>query len=271
MRHVFRLRDFSGSEIRRRAVLCGKNSNPKASPNLKRVAYFVERNGGTLKPSFDDTRDASLCIETFEEKGSSKRNVFDVGVGRQLEIEWATDDVVVCAWKKRPNDYSHYDCVVINVETGKWHVLPFDIISCWGVDVSNGRVCLVLSEGDKYGIYDVRTDGIVAFFDTSDPSWPQDDGRFRLAGIENGVGIMFAGLRTWMLVDWDGKLVRSGPLRRKGIGHTGWTIGHRRLVVHLFGSDDWAVLSLDNKLLYRGCSPMPSPDGYLLICGQDGW
>jgi hypothetical protein len=32
-----------------------------------------------------------------------------------------------------------------------------------------------------------------------------------------------------------------------------------------------AVLSLDNKLLYRGCSPMPSPDGYLLICGQDGW
>lgn len=121
------------------------------------------------------------------------------------------------------------------------------------------------------GIYDVRTDGIVALFDTSDPSWPQDDGRFRLAGIENGVGIMFAGLRTWMLVDWDGKLVRSGPLRRKGIGSTGWTIGHRRLVVHLFGSDDWAVLSLDNKLLYRGCSPLPSPDGYLLICGQDWW
>lgn len=273
LRHVFRLRDFSGSEIRRRAVLCGKNSNPKASPNLKRVAYFVERNGGTLKPSFDDTRDASLCIETFAEKGSSRRNVFDVGVGRQLEIEWATDDVIVCAWKKRPNDYDHYDCVVINVETGKWHVLPFELSSCWGcrADVSNGRVCLVLSEGDKYGIYDVRTDEIVALFDTSDPSWPQDDGRFRLAGIENGVGIMFAGLRTWMLVDWDGKFVRSGPLRRKGIGNTGWTIGHGRLAVHLFDSDDWAVLSLDNKLLYRGCSPMPSPDGYLLICGQDRW
>ena len=31
-----------------------------------------------------------------------------------------------------------------------------------------------------------------------------------------------------------------------------------------------AVLSLDNKLLYRGCSPLPSPDGYLLICGQIG-
>ena len=29
------------------------------------------------------------------------------------------------------------------------------------------------------------------------------------------------------------------------------------------------IVALDNKLLYRGCSPMPSPDGYLLMCGRD--
>ena len=46
----------------------------------------------------------------------------------------------------------------------------------------------------------LESDGLQS---SSPPSW--GNGCFRLAGIENGVGIMFAGLRTWMLVDWDGK------------------------------------------------------------------
>ena len=265
--HVFRLRDLSGAEILRREVICGENSDPKASPNLKRVAYFVDRQGGTLKPDYDDTRDASLCVETFADGGSSKRNVFDVGVGRQLQFGWATDDTIVGTWKKRPKDYDHYDYVVIDVETGKWHLLPFDtgFYRGFDVDVSNGRVNLRARDG-KPRIYDARTDKIVATFDLANPDWPQDpSGRAREIGIENGVGIMFAGLRTWMLVDWDGNLVQSGPLRRKGIGNVCGTIGHGRLDVSLFDSDESAVLSTDNRLLFKGCHPKPSPDGYLLI------
>jgi hypothetical protein len=83
---------------------------------------------------------------------------------------------------------------------------------------------------------------------------------------------MFARLRTWMLVDWDGNLVKSGPLRRKGIGSIDSTIGHGRFAVWLFDAGDPAVLSTDNRLLLKGCHPMPSPDGYLLIGYQyDPW
>ena len=266
-RHVFRLRDLSGSEVLRREVICGRYGKPKVSPNLKRVAYFVERKGGTLKPDYDDTRDASLCVETFADGGSSKRNVFDVGVGRQLQFSWATDDIIIGTWKKHPNDYDHYDYVVIDAETGKWHLLPFDTDFYRGfdVDVSNGRVYLRARDG-KPRIYDARTDKIVATFNLANPDWPQDpSGRAREIGIDNGVGIMFAGLRTWMLVDWDGNLVQSGSLRRKGIGNVCGTIGHGRLDVSLFDSGKSAVLSTDNRLLFKGCHPMPSPDGYLLI------
>ena len=258
-RHVFRLRDLSGSEILRREVVCGRYVKPKVSPSLKRVASGC---------------DASLCVETFKEGGSSRRNVFDVGVGRELEFDWATDDIIVGTWKKRPNDYDHYDYVVIDVETGTWHLLPFDTDYYRGfdVDVSNGRVYL-RARGGKPRIYDARTDRIVATLDLANPEWPQDPfGQTRKIGIENGVGIMFAGLRTWMLVDWDGNLVRSGPLRRKGIGNVYGTIGHGRLAVSLFGSDKSAVLSTDNRLLFKGCHPTPSPDGYLLMGSQyDRW
>lgn len=273
-RHVFRLRDLSGSEILRREVICGFNGIPKVSPNLKRVAYFVERQGGTLKPDYDDTRDASLCVETFKGGYSSRRNVFDVGVGRELVFDWATDDIIVGTWRKRPKDYDNYDYVVIDVETGKWHLLPFDTNFCRGfdVDVSNGRVYL-RARGGKPRIYDARTDRIVATLDLANSEWPQDPlGQIRKIGIENGVGIMFAGLRTWMLVDWDGNLIRSGPLRRKGIGNVYGTIGHGRLAVSLFGSGKSAVLSTDNRLLFKGCHPTPSPDGYLLMASQyDRW
>ena len=273
-RHVFRLRDLSGSEILRREVICGFNGIPKVSPNLKRVAYFVERQGGTLKPDYDDTRDASLCVETFKDGGSSRRNVFDVSVGRQLKFDWATDDIIIGTWKKRPKDYDNYDYVVIDIETGKWHLLSFDTDYYRGfdVDVSNGRVYL-RARGGKPRIYDARTDKIVATLDFANPDWPQDSfGQTRKIGIENGVGIRFAGLRTWMLVDWDGNLVQSGPLRRKGIGNVYDTIGHGRLAVSLYGSKESAVLSTDNRLLFKGCHPTPSPDGCLLMGSQyDRW
>ena len=263
-RHVFRLRDLSGSEILRREVTCGRNGMPKVSPSLKRIAYFVERQGGTLGPDYDDTRDASLCVEMFNEGGISRRNVFDVGVGRELVFNWATDNIIVGTWKKRPKGYDHYDYVVIDVETCKWHLLPFDTDYYRGfdVDVSDGRVYL-RARGGKPRIYDARTDKIVATLDFANPDWPQDS--LGKVGIENGVGILFAGLRTWMLVDWNGNLVQSGPLRRKGIGAIGSAIGHGRFAVSLFGSSEPAVLSTDNRLLFKGCYSMPSPDGYLLM------
>jgi hypothetical protein len=264
-RHVFRLRDLSGSEILRSEVACGLSGKPKASPNLKRAAYFVKRNGGTLgRSDFLGRCDASLCVETFKDGGSSGRNVFDVGVGRELVFDWATDDIIVGTWRKRPKDYDNYDYVVIDVETGKWHLLPFDTDYCRGfdVDVSNGRVYL-RARGGKPRIYDARTDKIVATLDFANPDWPQDS--LGKVGIENGVGILFAGLRTWMLVDWNGNLVQSGPLRRKGIGAIGSAIGHGRFAVSLFGSSEPAVLSTDNRLLFKGCYSMPSPDGYLLM------
>ena len=153
-------------------------------------------------------------------------------------------------------------------------MLPFDTDYCRGfdVDVSNGRVYL-RARGGKPRIYDARTDKIVATLDFANPEWPQDSlGQTRKIGIENGVGIRFAGLRTWMLVDWDGNLVQSGPLRRKGIGNVYGTIGHGRLAVSLFGSKESAVLSTDNRLLFKGCHPTSSPDGYLLMGSQyDRW
>ena len=274
-RYVFRLRDLSGSEILRREVVCGRYVKPKVSPGFRRVAYFVKRNGGTLERyDFLDRCDASLCVETFNEGESSKRNIFDVGVGRELVFAWATDDMIVGTWKKNPNDYDHYDYVVIDAETGRWHLLPFDTDYCRGfkADVSNGRVYLRARDG-KPRIYDARTDKIVATLDLANPDWPQDPaGRTWMIGIENGVGVMFARLRTWMLVDWDGNLVKSGPLRRKGIGSIDSTIGHGRFAVWLFDSGDPAVLSTDNRLLLKGCHPVPSPDGYLLIGYQyDPW
>ena len=274
-RYVFRLRDLSGSEILRREVMCGRYVKPKVSPGFRRVAYFVKRNGGTLGRSDSlDRCDASLCVETFDAGGPSRRNIFDVGVGRELEFTWATDDIIVGTWKKKPNDYDHYDYVVIDAETGKWHLLPFDTNYNRGfkADVSNGRVYLKARDG-KPRIYDARTDKIVATLDLANPDWPQDPaGRTWMIGIENGVGVMFARLRTWMLVDWDGNLVKSGPLRRKGIGSIDSTIGHGRFAVWLFDSGDPAVLSTDNRLLLKGCHPVPSPDGYLLIGYQyDPW
>lgn len=247
---------------------------PKVSPSLRRIAYFVERQGGTLGPDYDDTRDASLCVETFNEGGFSRRNVFDVGVGRELVFNWATDDIIVGTWKKRPKDYDHYDYVVIDAGTGTWHLLPFDTDYYRGfeVDVSNGRVYL-RARGGMPRIYDARTDKIVATLDLANPDWPHDPaGRTWMIGIENGVGVMFARLRTWMLVDWDGHLVQSGPLRRKGIGSIVRTVGHGRFAVSLFGSGESAVFSTDNRLLLKGCHAMPSPDGYFLIGYQyDAW
>ena len=81
--------------------MCGRYVKPKVSPGFRRVAYFVKRNGGTLGRSDSlDRCDASLCVETFDAGGPSRRNIFDVGVGRELEFTWATDDIIVGTWKK---------------------------------------------------------------------------------------------------------------------------------------------------------------------------
>ena len=264
LRYVLRLRDGTGSELVRREVKCLSYEELAASPSLKRVAYTVERNGGKLRPSYDDTRDASLCVETFEGTNSTKRNVFDIGVGRQLEFEWVTDDILFGTWKVRPKDYDHYDYVVIDVRTGKWRKLPLDTDYYRGfaVDVAAGCVRLRPRRG-TCRLYNALRDEV-----TDEPSrtdWPNNPADYRFEGFENGVGMVYVGQGNWVLVGWDGKLVKSGALSRRGVGGIERALGHGRLSVRLFDSEEKAVLSSDNKLIIRGCNCLPCPDGLFLL------
>ena len=109
-----------------------------------------------------------------------------------------------------------------------------------------------------YVVLDVRT------------GFPQDPGGLRMIGVENGVGVVFAGMRTWMLVGWDGSLVRSGALIRSGIGTIDRYIGHERLAVSMFRTGESAVLSLCNRLMARGARSMPYVDGKFLL-GDPNW
>ena len=263
-RYVLRLRDGTGSELARREVKSLDYREVAASPSLKRVAYTVERNGGKLRPSYDDTRDASLCVETFEGTNSTKRNVFNIGVGRQLEFEWVTDDILFGTWKARPKDYDHYDYVVIDARTGEWHTLPFDTdyFRGFAVDVAAGCVRLRPRRG-TCRLYNAQQDEVLD--EPSRADWPNNPADYRFEGIENGVGMVYAGQSNWVLVGWDGKLVKSGTFSRKGVGGIDRAIGHGRLAVRLFDSKEKAVLSADNRLVIRGCDCLPCPDGLFLL------
>ena len=268
-RYVLRLRDGTGAELVRREVKCLSYKELAASPSLKRVAYMVERSGGKLSPSYDDTRDASVCVETVEGTNSTRRNVFDVGVGRQLEFEWVTDDILFGTWKVRPKDYDHYDYVVIDVRTGKWRKLPFDsdYFRGFAVDVASGCVRLRPRRG-TCRLYNALRDEVAD--EPSRTDWPKDSKGYRFGGLENGVGMVYAGQSNWVLVGWDGKLVKYGGLSRKGVGDIKCALGHGRLAVRLFDSTENAVLSADNELVIRGCNCLPYPSGLFLL-GTAPW
>lgn len=269
---VLRLRDENGVELCSRKAPGNGWETPAVSPNFNRVAYLVARDGGELRtPGFLVSRDTSLCVETFANGTSTKRNVFDVGVGRELEFLWATDEVIVGTWKRNPKDYDHYDYVVINVDTGKWRVLPFDTDYFHGfeVDVASGFVYLRARKRTRH-VYDAKNDRLVAEFDFSQPGWPEDARGFNMFGIENGVGMMFAGRRAWMLVGWDGKIIRRGSFNRTDVASVDWTLGHDRLAVRLFDEGEEAVMSLDGRPLFKGVGCLPYADGKFLI-GVASW
>ena len=58
----------------------------------------------------------------------------------------------------------------------------------------------------------------VVLNEPSRADWPDNPADYRFAGIENGIGMVFAGQSNWVLVGWDGKLVKSGALSRRGVG-----------------------------------------------------
>lgn len=267
-RTILRLRDGAGKELIRREVPCKYQDEIAVSPNFRRVAYTVERTGQELPSFWDEKRDASLCVETYDGDAVSKKNVFDFGVGRTLSFCWITDDILVANWQKRPKDYDHHDLVIINARTGQWRVLPFGTClsrGLGGVDVATGRAILPAYGGKRY-VYDAASDAITATIDLSLPEWPKDPGCWEMVGVENGVGMVFAGLRTWMLVDWNGKLVKSGPLNRSGVGNVNGTLGHGRLLVGLSGEKyEYAVLTLDNKMPIKGVTCRRYEEGKLLL------
>jgi len=265
-RHTLRLRDGTGAELVRREIACDQRNEMAASPTLKRVAYLVARDGGRLADKYDETRDAALCVVTFSGGASDRRNVLDLGVGRQLEFRWVTDDVLIGTWMKRAQDYDHYEYVVIDAQTGKWHVLPFETNYYRGFTVDVAAGCAYL----RGRVYDARADKVTATLDFANPAWPQELDGFRTAGVENGVGVVFAGMRHWMLVGWDGKLVASGALQRKGIVSVENAIGHGRLAVYLKGYEP-AVLSLKDDTIIKKCYTMPFTDGHLLIGMSPDW
>ena len=100
--------------------------------------------------------------------------------------------------------------------------------------------------------------------------WPDNPAGYRFEGFENGVGMVCVGQGNWVLVGWDGKLVKSGALSRRGVGGIERALGHGRLSVRLFGSKEKAVLSADNRLVVRGCNCLPYPDGLFLL-GTEPW
>lgn len=82
--------------------------------------------------------------------------------------------------------------------------------------------------------------------------------------------MVYVGQSNWVLVGWDGKLVKSGALSRRGIGGVARALGRGRFAVRLFDSEEKAVLSSDNKLIIRGCDCLPCPDGLFLL-GTEPW
>ena len=180
-----------------------------------------------------------------------------------------TNDILFGTWKVRPKDYDHYDYVVIDVRTGKWHKLPFDTDHYRGfaVDVAAGCVRL-RPRRDTCRLYNALRDEVLS--EPSRADWPGDPAGYRFAGIENGVGMVYVGQGNRVLVGWDGKLVKSGALSRKGVGDVRRALGHGRFAVRLFDSKEKAVLSADNRLVIRGCDCLPYPDGLFLL-GTDPW
>ena len=264
---VLRLRDGSGAELVRREV-AASHLLVAPSPSLKRVSYLIIKKWGK---KFAEIEDAQLCVETFVGGMSVSvcRKTFDVAFERQ-SFRWLTDDVVIgTSFKHRFGKEHGY--VVLDVRTGKWHQLPFpaESYSSFVVDESNGVACLGAGNG-RFHIYDARIDAVSATFSLSDSGFPRDPGGLRMIGVENGVGVVFAGMRTWMLVGWDGSLVRSGALIRSGIGTIDRYIGHERLAVSMFRTGESAVLSLCNRLMARGARSMPYVDGKFLL-GDPNW
>ena len=90
------------------------------------------------------------------------------------------------------------------------------------------------------------------------------------AGVGVSIRGAIPGTDRWVLVGWDGKLVKSGALSRKGIGDVKRAIGYGRWAVRLFDSKEMAVLSADNRLVIRGCSCLPYPTGLFLL-GVNPW
>ena len=262
---ILRLRDGSGAELVRREV-AASHLLVAPSPSLKRVSYLIIKKWGK---KFAEIEDAQLCVETFGGGMSVCRKTFDVAFERQ-SFRWLTDDVVIgTSFKHRFGKEHGY--VVLDVRTGKWHQLPFpaESYSSFVVDESNGVACLGAGNG-RFHIYDARIDAVSATFSLSDSGFPQDPGGLRMIGVENGVGVVFAGMRTWMLVGWDGSLVRSGALIRSGIGTIDRYIGHERLAVSMFRTGESAVLSLCNRLMAKGARSMPYVDGKFLL-GDPNW
>jgi len=251
-RQVLRLRDGTGRELSRHEISCGLRQEIVASPNLKRVAYQVEREN-------------ALCISTL----SGEKVMFSIGVGRELQFAWVTDDKIIGTWKRSPDDYKHYEYVVIDAVTGRGCVLPFDTDHYLGfdVDVATGFVYLRGQSRGSRRVFDVRQNKVVAEFDLQDSAYPPDPKGYAFVGIENGVGMLFAGFRNWVLVDWNGREIERGGLSWKGIQSLECTLGQRCLLA-LTCDHKKVVISLKNGPIVMGLRAFPTADGKFLVDGN---
>ena len=251
-RRILRLRDGTGSELSRYEIVCEQRGEITASPNLRRVAYLVER-------------ETSLCISTL----GGESVMFNIGAGRELQFAWVSDDKIVGIWKRSPDDYDHYEYVVIDAITGKGHVLPFDTDYYLGfdVDVATGIAYLRGRSDGPIRAYDSCQDKVLLEIERGSPLFPQDPGCYRFVGVENGIGMMFAGFRHWVLIGWNGQMVERGNISWKGIRSLERTLGERCLFAYMEGYKK-VVVSLKNGPIVMGPRAFHSVDGKLLIEGD---